>query len=397
MSAPHLTLSHFNDRHTAITPQRRIVINDCTLREGEQSAIVNFQPEQKKRLARSLVENGITSVQLGYAGLSHSDRQAFRELADEGLPCELESVVLTYLDSWREQIEASAACGASVVNLVHVPSPPRREKVFLVSPADIRERTSRAVEESKKHGLFVTYSPADTSRTELEVALDLVKAAEEAGADRIAIADTLGAATPGAIRFLVEQTRAVTSLQLAFHGHNDFGLAMANALAALEAGVEVVDATLNGWGDRTGNPPTEEVAAALQFLYGACPELDVAGLAVLAKEAASLLGVDVPPTKPITGEVAFAHKLETHVKAVLSYPPAFEAFDPVLVGGARHVAIGQYSGPNAIRARLASIGLSSDETTLQRLTTAVQEAARRTNRVLSDKDLRGIATELGVA
>lgn len=393
----HKTLSRYNDRYTSLGPATKITLNDCTLREGEQSPIVNFQSEQKLTVARRLVEAGIDRIQVGYAGLSESDWRTIRQLRDEGLPCDLESVILTYLDSWAEQIEASATSGATVANLVHVPSPPRREQVFGVTPVQIRERTEEAVRAAKARGLYVTYSPADTTRTELDLALDLVKVAESAGADRIAVADTLGAATPGAVRYLIEQVRAVTACQVAFHGHNDFGLGIANALAAVEAGAEVVDTTLNGWGDRTGNPPTEEVAATLQFLYGALGNVDVEALARLARDVASMLGVDVPPTKPITGEVAFAHKLETHVKAVLKHPPAFEAFDPELVGASRQVAIGQYSGPEAIRSRLLSIGIDSEGEALARLTAEVQAAARKTNRVLTNEDLRSIANRAGEA
>ena len=393
----HKTLSRYNDRYTSLGPATKITLNDCTLREGEQSPIVNFQSEQKLTVARRLVEAGIDRIQVGYAGLSESDWRTIRQLRDEGLPCDLESVILTYLDSWAEQIEASATSGATVANLVHVPSPPRREQVFGVTPVQIRERTEEAVRAAKARGLYVTYSPADTTRTELDLALDLVKVAESAGADRIAVADTLGAATPGAVRYLIEQVRAVTACQVAFHGHNDFGLGIANALAAVEAGAEVVDTTLNGWGDRTGNPPTEEVAATLQFLYGALGNVDVEALARLVRDVASMLGVDVPPTKPITGEVAFAHKLETHVKAVLKHPPAFEAFDPELVGASRQVAIGQYSGPEAIRSRLLSIGIDSEGEALARLTAEVQAAARKTNRVLTNEDLRSIANRAGEA
>lgn len=394
---PHKTTSLYNDCHTTIGPTTMVSLNDCTLREGEQSAIVNFQPEQKLDIARRLVDAGIDRIQVGYAGLSKSDWTTIRTLRDAGLPTDLESVVLSYLDSWSEQLDAAASSGATVANIVHVTSPPRREQVFRVTLDQIRVRTAEAVRAAKAHGLYVTYSPADTTRTELDFALDLIGIAERAGADRIAVADTLGAATPGAVRYLVEQVRQATSCQIAIHVHNDFGLAIANALAAVEAGAEVIDTTLNGWGDRTGNPPTEEMAAALQLLYGALPEVDVVALATLAKSAAAALGVAVPPTKPVTGEVAFAHKLETHVKAVLQHPPAFEAYDPALVGGRRFVAIGQYSGPEAIGSRLRAIGLGLEGDVMALFTAEVQRVARTTNRVLTDDDLRAIADRLGAA
>ena len=393
---PHVSVSPFNDRNTTIDAAKRVLLSDCTLREGEQSALINFRPEQKLDIAHRLARAGVHQIQVGYAGLSETDRRIMRELRDSGIGCELEGVVLSYLDSWDEQLARTAESGATVVNIVHVPSPPRRTRVFEVSTDDIAERCDASVRRAKELGLFVTYCPADTTRTELEVTLGLVHTAEVAGADRIAIADTLGAATPGAVRALVEAVREATTLPLAFHNHNDFGLAIANALAAVEAGAELIDTTLNGWGDRTGNPPTEEVAAVLALLYGTSPGLDVAALAELARDVAAMLGVPVPPTKPVTGELAFAHKLETHVLAVLRHPPAFEPYDPVLVGGTRTVAMGQYSGPNAVRHRLTTIGIDCGDEQLREVTERVRSRARSSNRVLTDADLRDIAGEIGL-
>jgi isopropylmalate/homocitrate/citramalate synthase len=185
-------------------------------------------------------------------------------------------------------------------------------------------------------------------------------------------------------------------LPIQWHGHNDFGLALANALAAVEAGASIVDTTLNGWGDRTGNPATEELVAALDLLYGNPVGIDLAGIARCSREVAGELGVPVPMTKPITGALAFAHKLESHVKAVLTYPPAFEPFDPALVGGARHVAIGQYSGPEAVAARMRTLGIAVAEPALAGFVERVRSAARNTNRVLSDDDLRRLAGEAGL-
>ena len=392
---PHTTLSRYNDRNTRIDSGTVVHFSDCTLREGEQSAIVNFIPEQKLRLAHKLAEAGIHQVQVGYSGLSTSDFGIMRQLRADGIGCDLEGVVLSYIDSWDEQLRKTAESGATHVIIVHVPSPPRRERVFRVTPDQIAERCHESVHLAKELGLFVTYCPADTTRTELDLVLRFVAVAEAAGADRISIADTLGAATPGAVRFLIEQVRGATELPLAFHNHNDFGLALANALAALEAGAEVIDTTLNGWGDRTGNPATEELAALLHFLYGAASDVDVLAIANLAREMSGALGVPTPPTKPITGAMSFAHKLETHVLAVQSYPPAFEPFDPVLVGGTRQIAIGQYSGPNAIRFRLQSLGLAVDADALGHVTDVVRSRARATNRVLTDDDLKDIVTSLG--
>jgi isopropylmalate/homocitrate/citramalate synthase len=393
----HRSLSPFNDRGTRLTGQLDVLVNDCTLREGEQSALVNIRPDQKVRFAREIAGAGIRQIQVGYPGLSPSDLDVFRQLKAGGVNAALEAVVLGYLPNWREQVQAAVEAGADVVNLCYVTSPPRREQIFRASKPEVKDRSRALIELAKKDGLVVAFAPADTTRTEIDFLLEMVGLAEDAGADRVFIADTLGAAAPGAVRWLVEQVRGVTRLPIEFHGHNDFGLVLANALAAVEAGATIVDTTLNGWGDRTGNPATEEFVAILELLYQNPVGIDLATIARLSREVATELGVPVPPAKPITGALAFAHKLETHVNAVLTHPPAFEPYDPAIVGGARQVAIGQYSGPKAVTARMASLGIRIEESRLAAFVEQVQESARATNRVLSDDDLRGLAGQVGIA
>jgi methanogen homocitrate synthase len=398
MTTGHRSVSPFNDRHTRLTAATEpidVLVNDCTLREGEQAALVNIRPDQKVDLARRLAAAGIRQIQAGYPGLSRSDLDVFRRLRAAGVGAALEAVVLGYLPSWREQIQAAADAEADVVSLVYVTSPPRRERIFRASRAEAKDRSRALIELAKKSGLTVAFAPADTTRTELDFVLEMVELAESAGADRVYVADTLGAATPGAVRWLVEAVRRASRLPVQFHGHNDFGLALANALAALEAGASIVDTTLNGWGDRTGNPATEELIAALDLLYGRSVGVDLRAIADLSRQAAAELDVPVPPAKPVTGALAFAHKLETHVKAVLTHPPAFEPYDPALAGGRRHVAIGQYSGAEAVAARLAALGIRLDDPALAAFVERVRETARATNRVLTDEDLQRLARESG--
>ena len=389
----HRSLGYFNDHYSKIG-KLNLIINDCTLREGEQSPFVNFRPEQKLRLAKRLSDLGVHQIQVGYPGLSKTDLEIFQELKTWRLAARLEAVILGYLPNWEQQIEATIASGASVAMIVYVTSTPRRKEVFRVTDEEARARIVELVSRVKAAGLTVSFAPADTTRTELPFLLDMIAAAQTAGADRIFIADSLGCSTPGGIRWLYEKVREACSLPLQYHGHNDFGLALANALTGIECGATIVDTTLNGWGDRTGNPPTEELVAALELLYQNPTGVDIVGIAQLAREVAHELDAPVSPMKPITGSLAFAHKLESHVQAVLRHPPAFESFDPAIVGGRRQVALGQYSGPEGVAARLEQAGISLDPKSLPRLVDRVREAARETNRVLDDTDLRHLISEL---
>ena len=294
MTAGHRSLSPFNHEGTRLTGKADILINESTLREGEQAALVNIRPEQKVRVAQRLAALGIRQIQVGYPGLSRTDLQVFKDVRRAGVSAALEAVILGYLPNWREQIEAAAEAQADVAAIVYVTSPPRREQIFKHTRAEGRDRSRALIELAKARGLIVSFAPADTTRTEIDFVLEMVTLAEGAGADRLFIADTLGAATPGAVGWLLGQIRAISQLPLQWHGHNDFGLALANALAAVEAGATIVDTTLNGWGDRTGNPATEEFAAALDLLYSNPIGVDLAGIARYSRELAEELGVPVP-------------------------------------------------------------------------------------------------------
>lgn len=392
----HRSLSPFNDKYTRIDGRTPVIVNDCTLREGEQSALVNIRPTQKVNIAKRLTEASISRIQVGYPGLSTTDFDVITELKTNGIDATLEGVILGYLPNWQEQMKAAIDSGVDVASIVYVTSKPRYEKIFQVTQQEIKERSRLLIQEAKRGGLEVSFAPADTTRTEIDFVLELVQLAEASGADRIVVADTLGAATPGAVRWLVEQVRAAGRLPIEYHGHNDFGLALANAISAVEAGATMIDTTLNGWGDRTGNPSTEEFVAIMDLLFNNSVGIDLLGITQLSKEVAEELGVPIHPTKPMSGSLAFAHKLETHVKAVLKYSPAFESFDPALVGGTRRVAIGQYSGPEAVAARMATLGIEMNEQNLLAFVERMRESARATNKILGDDDLRQLARELGL-
>ena len=392
----HRSLSAFNKKYTRITGKTPVSVLECTLREAEQSAQVNITPKQKVDIAIKLAGAGVSHIQIGYPGLSISDFEVIQDLKDSGIQASIEGVILGYLPNWREQVKATVDSGADVACIVHVTSKPRFKNVFQITQDELKERCQCLIEEAKRGGLRVSFAPADTTRTDIGFLAEIVQLAEVSGADRIFVADTLGAATPGAVRWLIEQIRDVTRLPIQYHSHNDFGLALANAISAVEAGASMIDTTLNGWGDRTGNPPTEEFVAIMELLFNNPIGIDLKEITEISKQVAVELGVPINPAKPISGSLAFAHKLETHVKAVLKYPPAFESFDPALVGGSRYVAIGQYSGPEALNARLSNLGIELKEQQLTALVAMVQEAARETTNIITDEDLIRLVSDLGL-
>ena len=366
----------------------RVQINDCTLREGEQTADVNFTPEEKLRMARALDAAGVGQIQIGYPGRSRADFDVYQQFRAERPRAKLSAVVLGYVDTWKEQIDAAADAGADVIDLVYVTSDLRMEHAYKTTRPEVLRRVVETIAHGKERGLTVAYAPADTTRTDLSFLEQVIDVAVEAGNDRFTIADTLGAASPPAVRYLVKFFRERTDVPLCVHCHDDFGLALANTVAGVEAGATVIDVAMNGLGDRAGNTVLDEVVTTLEIQYGIDTGVDLTQLQALAQLVVETSAVPLASNKGITGENAFAHKLETHVQAVLAYPPAFEALNPADVGNQRRIAVGRYSGPISLRGRYAAMGLEISDQVIPELLSAVEALALEVKRSLTDEELR---------
>jgi 2-isopropylmalate synthase len=370
------------------TLPRRVIINDCTLRDGEQTANVNFTLEDKIRLACRLEGVGIHQLQIGYPGRSRLDAELAHRLKNDGCTVPLEGLVLAYTDGWKDEIDATVASGVDWVKIIFVSSDLRLKHVFHLTREAMKARSLAAITRARDQGARVNFSPADATRADIEFLIDLVGSACEAGAGRICISDTLGSVSPRAMSYLMHRVRRASQAPLVTHCHNDFGLALANTLAAVEAGTEVIDCTLMGLGDRCGNAALEQVVLALEAFYGFDLGIRIGELYDLCQSAAKIAGIDVPVAQPLVGEYAFAHKLETHVQAILAYPPAYESISPDVVGNRRRIVLGRYSGPASLRARLGDLGLQIPDAKLSELQTAVERLTAQKKAALTDEDLR---------
>lgn len=368
----------------------RVIINDCTLRDGEQAANINFSLEGKFRLARQLEAMGIPQLQVGYPGRSKADFELVRRLKGEGCAVPLEGLVLAYTDTWQVQIDSSVASGVDWIKIAIASSDVRMKHVYGFTREEMRARSMAAIGRAKEQGMRVNFSPADATRADIGFLADLAAMAAEAGVDRLCISDSLGAVFPRAMGYLIQQVRRTCRLPLVTHCHNDFGLALANTLAAVEAGAEVIDCTLMGLGDRCGNVALEQVVLALEAFYGLDLGIRIGELYDLCRLTAEIASIEIPVGQPFVGEYAFAHKLETHVEAILAHPPAMEAISPAVVGNRRRIVLGRYSGLAALRARLRDLELDFPEARLPELLGAVEQLAVKKKAALTDGDLRGL-------
>ncbi len=373
----------------------RVILNDCTLREGEQASEVNFTLDARLRIAEALYEAGIAQVQAGYPGRSATDFRTIVELRKRFPSWTVEAVTQVFQKDWREQIDRAVDSGADWIDLIYPASDLRLSIVQKVTRSEMIVRAVEAVAYACSRAPNVRFAPTDTGRADLGFLESVYKAVVAAGAKRVTVADTVGALHPRATAFLVRRAVAVAGVPVQVHFHDDFGLALANTIAAAEAGATILDGTVLGAGERAGNAPLEELAAALEVLYGVPTGAKLERMRALASLVASVSQVAIPPHKAIVGSHAFAHKLDAHVMGVALGPSAYESVPPETFGNSRHVGLGRLSGRNAVSARLRQLGLNVDDDALvEALAAEVRATAEGQSAPIGDEQLLAMLEKL---
>ncbi len=335
------------------------VIFDTTLRDGEQTPGVSFSPEMKLKIAGELSALGIKEIEAGFPVVSQGEFKAVRMISKEGLPARIFALSRAIVSD----VELAVDAGVDGISLFTSISPVHLKYKMKYTKEEVVKNALEALEFAKDHNLFVSFSSEDATRTPLGELFTLYKMAEERGADRVHISDTVGVATPQAYQHMVEFFRRVMKkdTQIGVHTHNDFGLATANALAGVAAGADMVSVTVNGIGERSGNASLQEVALALEVLYGTESIVDKSRILLLSRLVEEYSGIRIPENKPIIGKNAFRHESGVHVDAVLKNPLTYEPFLPEVIGQKREIVIGKHSGKHAVKNKLSELGLHSTE------------------------------------
>lgn len=367
-----------------------LIINDVTLREGEQSAEVNFGLAEKKLIAHRLAEMGIKQIQCGYPGRSNIDREIIKLLKREGINAQLEAITQVFFEDWQQQIDAAIESEADIIDLMYPSSDLRLKYVQKKTRKEMLQRSVEAVKYAKNRGAIVRFAPTDTTRTDIDFLKEVYSSVIEAGAERISIADTSGAVAPFALKQLVSEIVDYTKVPVHVHCHNDFGLALPNALAAVEGGAAIVDASINGLGERAGNTSIDELIVALTLIYETDLAIDIKKLYGLSKLIEDISGVPIPANKPLTGEFAFAHKLDAHVKGVMSNPAVYESIAPEMVGNKRKIPIGKSTGPFVVKLKLEALGLEVPDSIVPDIVKKVEANAIKKRASLSDEEFISI-------
>lgn len=356
---------------------------DTTLRDGEQAAGVAFSLAEKLEIARELDRVGVHQIEAGIPAMGRGEQEAVYRILGLGLKAR----VSTWNRADERDVAASLACGASLVHVCVPVSDLHLHRKLGRDRAWAREQVRRVVAYALDQGTEVTVGFEDASRADEAFVADLAGKLMGMGVRRVRFADTVGVLEPLQTYQLFSRLHALAPAEWEIHAHNDFGLATANTLAAVRAGVNWVSTTVTGLGERAGNAALEEVAMALRHLYGETLELDTTRFRGLAERVARAAGTPVPPGKPVVGGRAFAHEAGIHVDGVLKRRETYEAFDPAEVGSDRRIFIGKHSGRNSLRFVLGMHGVVPEEGRLGALLEAVRQRASLLKRPLAPEEV----------
>ncbi len=370
----------------ALEPQPRVTVGlyDTTLRDGEQTVGVVLDPEQKVEIARALSEAGVDRIEAGFPRVSDDDARSIALILEAGLEAE----IWGFARAVRADVEALVELGVRF-SVVESPISDSKLAALGVSRETMLERIRAAVSFAVGEGIHVAFFAVDSTRAELEFVRQVYASAVEAGAQEVVVVDTLGIATPEAAAFLVGEVveRVGDRVPVHWHGHDDFGLATAAAVAAVQAGATWVQGTVNGMGERAGNADLVEVALALEALYGIPTRLRLEQARSLGALVQELAGTPLAAWKAVTGDNLFTRESGA-VAAQFHDPPAIEPYSSELVGATRGIVLGKKSGLDSIRIKVAELGLDVAADRFPALLEAVKRAGVKKRGLVSDSEFR---------
>jgi isopropylmalate/homocitrate/citramalate synthase len=364
-----------------------IGLYDTTLRDGEQTVGVVLDPEQKLEIARLLDALGIDRIEAGFPRTSSDDREAVRLIVDAGLDAE----IWGFSRAVAADVEALLELGVRHA-VIESPISDGKLAALGVSRETMLERIRAAVGLAADAGITVAFFGVDSTRAELDFFARAYEAAVEAGAREVVVVDTLGIAAPEAVRDLVGRTiQWLDGTPVHFHGHDDFGLATANAVAAVRGGATWIQGTINGMGERAGNTDLGEVALTLQALYGVKSNLRLERIRGVSARVRELSGYELEPWKPVVGENLFRRESGA-VASQFHDPPAIEPYSSGLVAAERSVVLGKKSGIDSIRIAIERLGLDVPEERWPDLLAQVKALGAEKRGLVTDEEFTALAT-----
>ncbi len=372
----------------------KIYIWDETLRDGEQTPGVTLNINEKLDIAKLLDEIGIDIIAVGYPAVSEDEKNAVKALVKENFK---HAKIAAPARTVKLDIDACIECEIPEIPIFYPVSELALNLVLNKSQEEAFEDITNAIQYARDHGIITDFVLMDATRTSFDQLKKFCQVAIDAGVDKIVVADTVGCMGPVAMKYYIhtlkEYLDQLGGTPLSIHCHNDLGLAHANTLAALEEGANYPHVCVNGYGERAGNAPLEELVTSLYFLYG-IKTVNLEKLYELANMVEAYFGHPLATHKAIVGVNSFSHESGLHINAILSGGPiAIEPFPPKLVGRERKFYMGKFSGRSTIKyiLKIARLQVTDQEIyeILQRIKTRpgtlTKEESLKTMQAIKDK------------
>ncbi len=369
---------------------RDIFFLDTTLRDGEQAPGVDFLAREKLELARELCYAGIYGIETGTPAMGQPEIDAIKLIVDEGLSCEL----FTWNRMSCEDVDASLSTGVKKVHLSAPVSDILLEKKLKQDRLWLNYRLQEVVRYAHKQGLEVTIGAEDASRCDPEQVLDYFKNARDLGATRLRYSDTLGIQTPDDVTRIMKLLSTELDVPLEYHAHNDFGLAVANSLAAADAGVRYLSTSVNGLGERAGNTSLEQITALMHYQRRRDTGMDISRLYGLSRRVEGMSGYWLAKNMPWVGQSVFSHESGIHVDGLLKDESTYETVSPLDWGREREIIIGKHSGVSALQYRSAALGVQLDKDQAREMVKMMREYYSRVKGVDGEVYLRHLLESL---
>ena len=366
----------------------KVEIHDATLRDGEQTPGLVFSVEEKVAIAKKLDEVGIDRIEAGMPAVSPQDFEAIKQISALGLNAR----IYTFARAMNADIDKAVECGADGV-IIEVPiGYPKLKYQFKWTWEDVLKKSADVINYAKDKGLHVVFFPYDTTRAREDDLTNLLTGImKNSQPDSIGVVDTMGCATPEAIKYLVRKVKDLTNLPVEIHTHNDFGTGVATELAAVTVGASCVHSCVGGLGERTGNAALEELILCLELLYGYDTKYELAKLPELGELLADITGIPYALNKPILGERNFTRESGIGVNLVVEKPLAMFGTHPALTGRTGDIVLGKKSGKASITYKLDELaieGVSEDQ--IAELLAEVKKAGIAKKGILTDNEFKKI-------